>query len=105
MPILLTHVDVENGKLFLRRKNDEIDLSILQNDLENYYFTLRHNDQKPDVMEIGDVVAVKVYRTQAWHRAKIIQNFQHPKLGDSFRVNLLDKVSFYDKKINFWRSI
>ena len=50
-------------------------------------------------LEIGDVVAVKVYRTQAWHRAKIIENFQHPKLGDSFRVNLLDKVSFMIKKL------
>ena len=92
MPVTLAFIDSDNGKIILRRKNDEGDQRRIQNLLENFYFPLRHNDLRPAKVEPGDIVAVKVYRTQEWYRAQILQGLNHAKLGPSFRVVLLDKV-------------
>ena len=93
MPIMLTSVDSQNGKFYIRRKNDEGDQKRMMEDLDQFYFPLRHNDLKPEHINIGDVVAVKVYRTQEWHRARILSELDHCKLGASYKVILLDKVS------------
>jgi len=93
MPITLTYIDTQNGKFYVRRKNDEGDQKRMIEDLDNFYFPLRHNDLKPEVVNIGDVVAVKVYRSQEWHRAQILHELDHSKLGPSYKVVLLDRVS------------
>ena len=92
MPVILAFIHSESGKIILRRKNDEGEQKRIQSLLESFYFPLRHNDLKPKKIEAGDVVAVKVYRSQEWHRGQILHNFQHAKLGASFKVVLLDKV-------------
>ena len=92
MPTILTYIDTHRGKLFVRRKNDEGDQRKMLDDLERYYFTLRHDDLKPERVELGDTVVVKVYRTQEWHRARILSELDHAKLGASYKVILLDRV-------------
>ena len=94
MPVVLTYIDSDKGKFYVRRKNDEGDLRHIQEELANFYFTLRHNDLKPESVQIGDLLAVKVYRSQEWHRARVLHRFQHAKLGDSYKVVLLDKVTY-----------
>ena len=72
----------------LRRVHDNVELEKLQDKIENFYFPLRHGDYQLTEYSKGTIVAAKIYRSQTWWRAKIIdESVQHDMLGEAVRVS------------------